>query len=138
MNNALSFLLRFNEMNTEKTMSVLRTVLANDTALASPRQERGYRRLHTNMVSQARVVIREFTSRTGLVNFDHLAWQLGVDTTPDEPTISAENHDCAPGDLIYLGHFITPGRGSSHRCETCGKSWSKIGDQYAEDVAVPS
>lgn len=139
MNNSLSILFRGNELNPEKTMFVLNTVLAMDTELASSRQQRAYRRLHTNAIQSARAVIRDFTSRTGMFNLDHVAWQLGVDTSlvlsgSDEPCPAP--YGCPIEGLIYVGHYVTPGRGVSYKCSTCSKTWSKIGDQYAEAEAI--
>ena len=134
MNSHLVRLHRACDLNAEKTMFTLHVVLAYDTELTSSRERRAYGRLHPNTAMCARDVIRDFTSTTGLFNVDHPAWQLGLDTTGRGPMIADDDgtHVCVEERLIYLGHYVTPGRGSSHRCSTCFKIWSKIGDQYAE------
>lgn len=137
MNNQLAILFRMNQNGPAKTRFVIETVLAMDTGMASGRQERAYQRLHPNMISAARAVVREFTSRTGLINLDHVMYQLGIDDLQlYAGEFVDENHECT--DRIYVGHYITPGRGAAHKCSTCARVWSKIGDQYspAEMISV--
>lgn len=136
MNQNLASLNRMSELDPERAMFILNTVLAFDTETASGRQRRAYRRIHANVISMARAVIRDFTSNTGLINVDHPAWQLGIDTTAAGPTIETyyADHVCDETTLSYVGHHVTPGRGVVFKCRVCSKSWDKIADQYSESL----
>lgn len=129
----------------EETMSILMVVHAHDTNSATTMQASEFHHMHLAMSNTARNVIRDFTSQAGLFNINHVAWQLGIDTTAAGPSIpndtpgaddGSDTHVCVSEDFIYEGHYAAPGTGISYKCSICSKMWVQIGDQYHEAEAM--
>lgn len=129
MNNQLAILNRMNQNKADVTLFILNTVLSVDTGVASSRETRAYRRMHINVIQAARATIREFTSRAGLFNVDHVAWQL--DVMPEVEPIVPAGHECDPEDLMYQGQYVSQ-PGTAHMCVVCCQRWIKVSDQYTK------
>lgn len=142
MNRHLDTLWRMNRRDAEETICVLHVVHACAYSRnPTPAEIIAYDQLPQTMIRTAQRAINDFTSRGGQFNIDHPAWQLGIDTTPEGPSIPSDEpgaddgsttHVCVPEDLIYDGHYAAPGIGIAMHCGICSKAWSKIGDQYHE------
>lgn len=140
MNSALSILLGMHDGDAEDTVATVVLVHVCETDGASNEAQRiMFSSLSSATVYHARRVIGEFSNKEGMFNLDHVAWQLGIDTTAEGPMIEAPTgdgddvHVCVEENMIYDGHYGAPGRGMAMHCKICNKRWAKIGDTFYEE-----
>lgn len=133
MNKDLETLLKMVNDDDDECIATLVLVNAYHTRTATVDQELLYELMHPAVAVRARAVIREFSNREHVFNLDHVAWQLGIDVTPEGPQVEivVPTHDsCVEEDMAYDGHIAAPGRGIAMHCRTCQKAWVKIGPTF--------
>lgn len=137
MNANLDLLRRLMQEDDEAVIEMVMITFAigNNTATAEEREK--YNSMNPDLLAGAMRIVRDFSDKDGRFNIDHVAWQLGIDTTAEGPTIPAD-HACDNQAMIYDGHIAAPGYGIATHCGTCSKAWIKVGNTYyPADEFVP-
>jgi len=119
----------------DEAIATIVLVNAVDTGAATRLQQSIFGGIHYATRSLVRSIIDDFSNEQGVFNLDHMAWQYGLDVTPEGPVteIDVPEHVCVEEDMIYQGHYGAPGKGSAHECSICHRRWAKIGDTFYEE-----
>lgn len=128
MNLNLSFLSR-TLGDAEAAIEMVMLVQAVSTNTATRDERNKFDRLPASHVRVCMRIIRDFSSIEGKFNIDHIAWQLGVDTTAEGPRIP-DDHNCDDTTMIYDAHIAAPGFGVATHCGVCSKQFVKIQNTY--------
>lgn len=136
MNINLSYLNRMTG-DAEATIETIMIVQAVSNNTATREERDKFHRMSESTVRVSMRIIRDFTSVSEKFNIDHIAWQLGVDTTAEGPRIP-DDHNCDETAMIYDAHIAAPGFGIATHCGVCSKQWIKVGaTYYPADEFVP-